>query len=38
MGFSPESAGHHRGKRHYNDALLGADDGQVENIGRRLPT
>ena len=38
LGFSPESAGHHRGKRHYNDALLGADDGQVENIGRRLAT
>ena len=38
MGFRPESSGHHRGGRHYNDALLGADDGQVENIGRRLAT
>ena len=38
LGFRPESSGHHRGKRHYNDALLGADDGQVENIGRRLAT
>jgi hypothetical protein len=38
LGFRPESSGHHRGGRHYNDALLGADDGQVENIGRRLAT
>ena len=38
MAFGPETAGHHRGGRHYNDALLGAEDGQVENIGRRLAT
>ncbi len=38
MGFGPTTAGHHRGERHYNDALLGAADGQVQNIGGRLRT
>ncbi|MBC8365568.1 MAG: phytanoyl-CoA dioxygenase family protein [Actinobacteria bacterium] len=38
LAFGPDSAGHHRGERHYNDALLGADDGQVEHIGHRMGT
>ena len=24
---------HHRGERHYNDALLGAEDGQISHLG-----
>ena len=32
MGFSPPDARHHRGERHYNDVLLGADDGQVPHL------
>ena len=33
LGFSSPAAGHHRGERHYNDVLLGADDGQVAHLG-----
>ena len=36
LGFAPEAAGHHRGGRHYNDALLINDDGQVDHLGHRL--
>ena len=32
MGFAPPDARHHRGERHYNDVLLGADDGQVPHL------
>lgn len=32
MGFSSPDARHHRGERHYNDVLLGADDGQVPHL------
>ena len=32
MGFAPPDARHHRGERHYNDALLGAEDGQVPHL------
>jgi len=39
LGFAPESAGHHRGERHYNDVLLSRDDGQVphlvDHVGKR---
>ncbi len=39
LGFTPETAGHHRGERHYNDVLLARDDGQVphlvDHVGRR---
>lgn len=30
--FRVEGAHHHRGERHYNDVLLGRDDGQVEHM------
>ena len=36
VGFAPETAGHHLGGRHYNDALLVNADGQVDNIGHRM--
>ncbi len=32
MAFHKEGAAHHRGERHYNDVLLGRDDGQVEHL------
>ena len=32
MGFAPPEARHHRGERHYNDVLLGADNGQVPHL------
>lgn len=32
MGFASPTARHHRGERHYNDVLLGADDGQVAHL------
>ena len=32
MGYGRVGGGHHRGGRHYNDVLLGADDGQVKNM------
>jgi len=38
LAFVPPEAGHHRGGRHYNDALLGGEDGQVEHLGHRLKT
>ena len=31
-GFRVEGAYHHRGERHYNDVLLGREDGQVEHM------
>ena len=31
-GFRVEGAHHHRGERHYNDVLLGSEDGQVEHM------
>ncbi|MBH99156.1 MAG: hypothetical protein CL467_00945 [Acidimicrobiaceae bacterium] len=36
LGFAPANSGHHLGERHYNDALLVNDDGQVDHLGRRL--
>ena len=36
IGFSPSDAGHHRGERHYNDALLINKDGQIDHLGQRL--
>ncbi len=36
VGFAPARGGHHRGERHYNDALLVNEDGQVDHLGQRL--
>lgn len=36
LAFIPPDAGHHRGERHYNDALLGGSDGQVGHLADRL--
>lgn len=36
VGFAPANPGHHLGERHYNDALLVNDDGQVDHLGQRL--
>ena len=36
LAFVPADAGHHRGERHYNDVLLGRDDGQVEHLAHKL--
>jgi len=36
LAFVPPTAGNHLGGRHYNDALLTSDDGQIEHIGHRL--
>ena len=36
MGFAPTGPSHHLGGRHYNDALLANQDGQVEHLGQRL--
>ena len=38
LAFVPPDAGHHRGERHYNDALLGDPDGQVGHLADRLGT
>ncbi|MCA9505971.1 MAG: hypothetical protein KC616_22965, partial [Myxococcales bacterium] len=33
IGFKNAAGrGHHRGERHYNDVLLGADDGQIPDM------
>jgi hypothetical protein len=32
LGFARPDAGNHRGERHYNDVLLGREDGQVEHL------
>ena len=32
MGYGRTGGGHHKGKRHYNDILLGNADGQVEDM------
>ncbi|CAB4987714.1 MAG: hypothetical protein F2877_03980 [Actinobacteria bacterium] len=32
LTYGPEKTLHHAGGRHYNDALLGADDGQVKHL------
>lgn len=32
MGYTRDGGGHHLGKRHYNDVLLGSEDGQVKNM------
>jgi Phytanoyl-CoA dioxygenase (PhyH) len=34
IGFSRSDGGHHRGGRHYNDVLLGAEDGQIEHMSK----
>ena len=36
LAFVPPQGGHHRGDRHYNDVLLGRDDGQVEHLADRF--
>lgn len=36
VAFVPPTTGHHRDGRHYNDALLAGEDGQVEHLGHRL--
>jgi ectoine hydroxylase-related dioxygenase (phytanoyl-CoA dioxygenase family) len=36
LAFVPPEAGHHRGGRHYNDVLLGSEDGQVENLSHKM--
>jgi ectoine hydroxylase-related dioxygenase (phytanoyl-CoA dioxygenase family) len=36
LGFCPPDAGHHLSERHYNDVLLGRDDGQVEHLVDRV--
>jgi hypothetical protein len=36
VAFVPPSGGHHREGRHYNDALLAGEDGQVEHLGHRF--
>ncbi|MFN8036846.1 MAG: phytanoyl-CoA dioxygenase family protein [Acidimicrobiia bacterium] len=36
LDFVSPGAGHHRGGRHYNDVLLGADDGQVAHLADRV--
>ena len=36
MGFAPTGPSHHLGDRHYNDALLANQDGQIEHLGQRL--
>jgi hypothetical protein len=32
MGFGRVGGRHHRGGRHYNDVLLGSEDGQIEHM------
>ena len=32
MGFQRADAWNHRGTRHYNDVLLGSEDGQIEHM------
>lgn len=32
MGYTRDGGGHHLGERHYNDVLLGAEDGQVKDM------
>lgn len=32
VGFHREGATNHRGERHYNDVLLGAEDGQIRDM------
>ncbi len=34
IGFARPGARHHRGEDHYNDVLLGREDGQVEHLAR----
>ena len=34
IGFQREGARHHLGGRHYNDVLLGSEDGQIEHMTR----
>jgi ectoine hydroxylase-related dioxygenase (phytanoyl-CoA dioxygenase family) len=36
LSFTQPSARHHRGEGHYNDVLLGADDGQVAHLVDRV--
>ena len=34
IGFSRADGRHHRGGRHYNDVLLGAEDGQIQHMSK----
>lgn len=34
IGFARAGGGHHRGDRHYNDVLLGSEDGQIEHMSK----
>jgi len=36
LSFTQPTAAHHRGGRHYNDVLLGAEDGQVAHLVDRV--
>lgn len=36
MGYGRVGGGHHLGERHYNDVLLGSEDGQVTNMRDRV--
>lgn len=36
LSFARADASHHRGERHYNDALFTRSDGQVEHLGHTL--
>jgi ectoine hydroxylase-related dioxygenase (phytanoyl-CoA dioxygenase family) len=36
LDFVTPNAGHHRGGGHYNDVLLGADDGQVAHLADKV--
>jgi ectoine hydroxylase-related dioxygenase (phytanoyl-CoA dioxygenase family) len=34
IGFSRADGRHHRGGRHYNDVLLGSEDGQIQHMSK----
>ena len=36
LSLARADAAHHRGERHYNDALLGNADGQIEHLAHTL--
>lgn len=36
LGFTKPDWRHHRGERHYNDVLLGREDGQVEHLADKI--
>lgn len=38
LAFREPTGGHHRGARHYNDAIFRGDDGHVQHLGHTLGT